>query len=313
MAIVHELSWSVSRAGTFAACKRRYYHDYYYSWRGWERNAPAERRQAYLLKKMTRLPMLAGECLHLALQSYFTARQAGGELGSEALIRDALGRFREGYKCSRDGKWRERPSKLVRLAEHHYEEEAIDEGTGAAAEYGKRFVQRIESGVKNFFEMPALAAARDADPRSYLALEEMGTIELLGVKAYAIPDFAMREAIPHEEGGRILIYDWKTGKPREQDTFQLATYVLYAIEKWQAKAEDVTCIDAYLPQGELKVRNFEPSELDATLARIEESLGEMQSVHFDADRTEGDAEAFPLAVEGSRECSFCNYRELCGR
>ena len=309
MAIVHELSWSVSRAGTFAACKRRYYHDYYFSWRGWERSAPAGRRQAYLLKKMTRLPMLAGECLHQALQRFFTARQAGGELGSEEVIRDALGQFRDGYRCSRDGKWRERPSKLVRLAEHHYEEEAIDEASGAAAEYGKHFVKRIESAVKNFFAMPALAPAREADPSGYLALEEMGTIDLLGVRAFAIPDFAFRE-----QSDQIRIYDWKSGKPREQDLFQLATYVLYAVAKWQATPEDVICIDAYLPQGELTVQSFQPFELEATMARIESSLGEMQAVHFDADRSEGDPEAFPMvAEENSRECSTCNYRELCGR
>ena len=43
MVFAHELSWSVSRAGTFATCKRRYYNDYYFSWNGWDRSSPKAR------------------------------------------------------------------------------------------------------------------------------------------------------------------------------------------------------------------------------------------------------------------------------
>ncbi len=311
MAIVHELSWSVSRAGTFQACRRRYYIDYYLSWRGWERTAPEERKRAYLLKKMTRLPMLAGDCLHTALEGWFQAKLRGEEKSADQVTAEAVTRMREGYKTSRDGAWRARPSKLTHLAEHHYEEPRIDESTGAAGEYGTRYRERIEQGVAAFFELPELERVREADPADYLALEEMGTIELFGTKAFAIPDFAFRTV----DGDRrtIHIYDWKTGKPREQDRFQLAVYVFYAGEKWGAKPEECVCVDAYLPTREIATMSFDAEAMEPVMDRVETTLAEMRAVHFDADEGTGDPEAFPMVEEGSRECSTCNYRELCGR
>ncbi len=311
MAIVHELSWSVSRASTFEACRRRYYFDYYYSWGGWDSRAAEGRRRAYLLKKMTRMPMLAGEVLHQVLHKWFEGKRRGKILDQETLLADALAMLREGYKCSRDGKWRERPSKLVHLAEHHYREERIDESTGAAGTYGKQYVQRIEDGLQHFFSMPELAAVREADPESYLALEEMGTIELFGTKVYAIPDFAYRDA-----EGRVHIYDWKSGAPRERDAFQLSAYVLYAAAKWDAEPDEVVCLDVYLPRGEVKTQQLDASEVAAVRAQIEGSMEEMSALHFDADRSEGDAEAFSKVDAdgpGARECGSCHYRELCGR
>jgi hypothetical protein len=47
--------------------------------------------------------------------------------------------------------------------------------------------------------------------------------------------------------------------------------------------------------------------------RIEASIAEMRAVHFNADESAGDEEDFPKVEEGSRECSMCNFRELCER
>ena len=69
----------VRGAGNFAECRRRYYFDYYFSWSGWNATADAGRRQAYLLKKMTRMPMLAGDLVHQAIARYYGARDAGAQ------------------------------------------------------------------------------------------------------------------------------------------------------------------------------------------------------------------------------------------
>jgi hypothetical protein len=314
VAIQHELSWSTSRARTFDSCPRKYYWDYYGSWRGWERGAETERKQAYLLKKMTRMPMWAGDCLHVALEWWFERRRAGITPGPDEVKQHALGRLREGYKQSRDGLWKQRPSKLTHLAEHHYSEPDIDEGSGAAATYGKRFVGRIEQGTDGFFADPALAPVREAEPESWLACEELGTIELYGTKVYAIPDFAFRRKVDGVE--QVLIYDWKTGREREADKFQLALYVLYAAQRWGTEPENTICVDAYLPEARCVEMRFTTEQLDDVLGRVQSSMHAMREVHFDADREDGDIEAFPMRgddPDGLRECSRCNYRELCGR
>ena len=73
-------------------------------------------------------------------------------------------------------------------------------------------------------------------------------------------------------------------------------------------------VDVYLESGETAEVEVDEASLEETLARIEASLSEMRAVHFDADRSKGDPEDFPMVPEGdARECGTCNYREICGR
>lgn len=316
MAIVHELSWSTSRARTFATCRRRYYHDYYLSWLGWGRGAEPERRRAYLLKKMTRMPMLAGDIVHRAIAEYYARRDQGLGWTAEEAVAWSVQELRRGYKESRDGGWKARPAKSVRLAEHHYGEDRIDESTGAAGEYGKRYVDRITACLRTFFDDPELAAARDSEPGDWLACEDMSTFELFDTKIFAVPDFAYWEADRSAgEKGSCRIVDWKTGRPRDADRFQLEVYAFYAREKWGIDPHNTTAADVYLLDGEVAEVHVDDETLDRTLDRMEQSIGEMRAVHFDADRGTGDPDDFPMIDEhdGARECASCNYRELCGR
>ena len=323
MAFEHALSWSVSRSGTFGACRRRYFLDYYRSWNGWLQDAPEERQLAWRLKKMTRMPMLTGDVLHQGIAEFFDRRSEGRAMSEDELVAFAVGKLREGYKQSRDGAglWRARPSQSVHLAEHHYQESCVDETTSAAGDYGKTYVARIEAGVHNFMSSPELSVLHQLGRDELLCVEgrapgdrqnrDLPTIDLFGTPVFAIPDFACKTK--EGEGQRYWIYDWKSGKPREQDEFQLGVYALYALETWGAQPEEVTCVDVYLTEGEQRSVTFTQADIDGTLARIEASLGEMRALHFDAGREAGDAADFPQVEEGSRECGQCNYREVCER
>lgn len=323
MAFAHELSWSVSRSGTFANCKRRYYNDYYFSWNGWDRSSPEARTMAWRLKKMTRMPMLAGDVLHQAIAEYFDRQSEGTEMLEDQLIGFAMDKLRVGYRQSRDGQglWRSRPGQSVHLAEHHFKEGCVDETTEAAKDYGMKYRDRIISGAKYFMTAAELASLHSLTPENVLCVEgrppghrenrDFATIQLFDTKVFAIPDFACKSV----ENGReqYFIYDWKSGAPRELDEFQLGVYALYAMQKWGASPEQITCVDVYLPTGEIKSKCHTQDELDTILARMETSLGEMQAVHFDAGLSAGSAEDFPMTEEGSYECGTCNYREMCER
>lgn len=310
MALVHELSWSVSRSGLLAECPRSYYYNYYLAWRGWDRGAPIERKKAYRLKKLHTMATWAGDSLHVAIADWYAEWARTGAAPPREWVRErALARLRNGYRDSRDraDEWDRRPAKVTRLAEHYYDEPAVDESTGEAGRYGKRFVERIEKGVECFFESPDLARCRETAPEHWLACEELGTIELFGTKIYAIPDFALKD------GDEVWIYDWKTGRPRERDRFQLALYCLYAEQTWGVEPTAVSTVDAYLTTGELVEQRFDRAELDETSARVEDSIARMRELHFDADSGVGDAADFPMLEQGDPACGRCNFRELCGR
>lgn len=311
MAIQHELSWSASRAGTFDSCKRRYYFDYYLSWLGWGNNAAAPRRQAYLLKKMTRMPMLAGDLVHQAIEAWLKERQKGRTMTREAMMEFVVNGLREGYKTSRNGTWKSRPSKLIHLAEHHFEEPCIDEKDGSAGDYGKRYIERMQQSIDSFLDSPALAPAREADPAGYLACEEMSTFDFEGTKVYAIPDFAFRDA-----SGMVHVYDWKTGRPNARDAFQLAVYVEYAVSSWNVDPDNVICYDAYLQQGEIVEQRLNAEQREEMRQRMIETMGAMREVHFNADKGVGNERDFPCVPDpgqGGFPCNSCNYRGVCGR
>lgn len=319
MVLAHELSWSTSRARTLEACARRYYYEYYLSWRGWERDAEPLRRKAYLLKKMSRLPLVAGDVVHRAIAEWFRRRAQGRSWTLEEATASAVGELRAKYKESRDGAWRTRPSKACRLAEHHYSEPRIDEATGAAGTYGKEHVERIRRCLATFFESPLLAEARESAPGTWLACEELSTFELFGTKVYAVPDFAYRRASDAgRDGGAgdVVILDWKTGRPRAEDRAQLEVYAFYARERFGAEVAAIRCSDVYLATGEIAEVAVAEAELEESLARIAASLERMRALHFDAALSAGDAERFPMIGAESPEvagCRSCNFRELCER
>jgi len=290
----------------FHACKRRYYLQYYLAWGGWNRGASDERKRAYMLKKMTSMPMLAGDALHRALEEWFQSRESGREFTREEVEAAGLAILRRSYRESRDGAWRSK-NKAAHLSEHHYEDERVDEASGAAAEYGKRYVERIKKAAATFFDSDDLAEVRAVEPKDYLAFEAMDTFTLFDTKIFAVPDLAYRR------GEEVVIYDWKTGKPREADRYQLAIYTIYAREKWGVAPEQVETADAYLATDELETARHTTADMVPVEERIEASISEMREVHFNADDSTGDPEAFPMVEAGSRECSMCNFRELCDR
>ena len=91
----------------------------------------------------------------------------------------------------------------------------------------------------------------------------------------------------------------------------MAVYTLYAREKWGTVPEKVESIDAYLATGDMIGARHTAEDMVPVEERIEASIAEMRLVHFNADESAGDAEDFPKVEEGSRECSMCNFRELC--
>ncbi|TAJ19373.1 MAG: hypothetical protein EPO68_06435 [Planctomycetota bacterium] len=306
----HEFSWSVSRRGLADTCLRAYYYQYYLAWRGWGERAEESRALAYRLKNTTRLPMWAGTCLHDSIAHWFERRAAGQSLATAELAAHALLAFRLGYKQSRDeaARWERSPKRFTRLQEHHYAEASVDEPSGRAAAYGKRYVQRIESSARWFCESSELERVRTAEPSTWLALEEHGTIDLFHTPIHAIPDFAFRD-----EAGVVWIYDWKSGAEKPEHEFQLGLYTLYAEQKWGVAPSEVRCVAAYLEDGRAVQHRYDADALEHVLGAVHASITALRELHFDADAGVGDRERFPTVALGSAACTSCAFRGPCGR
>jgi len=219
-----ELSWSPSRAKTFESCRRQYYYQYYGSWRGWERNAPAFKQALYRLKQMKSLEVFAGIVVHDTLEQWFQARRAGRDLDLEELSKRARAQFDRAWRESQGTGWLRAPKKVARFFEHHY---GVDVDPAKASGVWSR----VSTSLRAFLEMPELESVRTSDPATWLAVESLDTFEIAGTKVYAVPDFA------YTDGAETWILDWKTGKARSEDERQVKVYGLYAHDRWGTDPE----------------------------------------------------------------------------
>lgn len=292
-----ELSWSASRAKEFERCRRENWYARYASWGWWTERPRGEKYDIMVHKCLTSLPAYAGDCMHRAIERWFQLKQGGTTMTTKELYDEAVDLFREGWRQSSTDGWEARPNKSTHLMEHHYGVEIPKERTEAARDL-------LERCAKYFPESADLAPVREAHPDHWRSLETMDTYLYLGTKIYAVPDFA------YMEGDTVHIWDWKTGKPREADMFQLHTYALYACEKWSADPEDIVLHAAYLGEGQVQTLEVDLNKLSQVQDEMSASLREMMDVHYDPDVDDLMMENWAASPE-SRKCGWCRFKALC--
>ncbi len=305
-------SWSRSRAATYERCPRSYWWQYYGSWGGWDRDAPAEAREAYTLKNLSNRWAWAGTIVHGAIERILRGiqdRALSGRLPFEpAAVRtsaeiDALTeRMRLQYRESRGGAYRESPKRRFGLMEHEYEDPV-------SADDWRAVHRKACDALRGFLESEVFQRIRSSDPATWFPIESLDQFDFEGVGVWAVPDFARRDG----EGG-TEIYDWKTGAVKPgHDRLQLACYTLYMQEKHGRDPSRTVNHLVYLGP-EVRVFDFVLSEEDLEGARetMRSSIRAMRDRLADPTTNRAEREEFPLVAD--RElCTSCVYRRLCGR
>jgi hypothetical protein len=156
----------------------------------------------------------------------------------DTLINRVRLRMRQDYANSRKGIYRcQQPKRTVGLVEHELNEPISN------AEW-KANRNNVENCLRNFHQSPWLEIARNLPPQNWLLIDQMDYFYLEGIKVFAGPDFAFRQ------GEGVVLVDWKTGHPRDEDQEQVQGYALYAQTKWKCHPKQVTARLVYLPTPE---------------------------------------------------------------
>ena len=292
-----ELSWSASRAKEWQRCRRENWYARYASWGWWTEQPRGTKFELAVLKSLTTLPALAGDCMHRAIERWLQLKRGGTTMTAAELDEEAVELFRQSWRQSTGGAWKERPNKATHLFEHHYGHELSKERTDAVREHLTRC-------ARYFVEAPELAPARDAHPDRWRALESLDSYSFLGTKIYAVPDFA------YTEDETLHIWDWKTGRPRDADLFQLHTYALYAIEKWQQDPEAIVLHAAYLGEGKVQDVPVDVYKLSEAQDVMSASVREMMDAHYDPDEDPVVMENWP-ADPSPAKCGHCRFQAVC--
>ena len=281
------VSWSASRHDSFASCRRRYYYSYY---------AAVDDPEILRLKKLSALPMWAGNLVHDAIERFLRSHDAL----PPAEEQDAFVRSVVHSVMVTDWRESEAGSLRFRLFEHEY-------GVPVEQEDKRIAVNVVMRSLRNFFRHPTVARAIALGRGSWLALEDLVSFHVGDVEVFLRMDLAFRE-----EDGRVVIVDWKTGRGEGRfNEVQIAGYALYAAEKgWVEDPARIETELAYLVIPKAVRRKVDAKKIDHARQFIAKSAATMKSLLLDPAQNLARMEDFPM-VDRPSMCRRCNFRRLC--
>jgi len=283
------LGWSVSRYDMFSACRRQYFYQYYHKH---DTEFGAERIAR--LRLLVSVPLEIGSVTHDCVAAVLNRLTREPD---EPVDRARLADF-----VTRKAAERHR---AARYAEVHYHERDAVTTEDVAAPARDAIASLVASERFSWL----VERARRPEGEWIVDVEGYGETRVDGLKAYCKVDFL----IPAH--GKLHILDWKTGKERgERHAVQLRGYAAWASHRFGVPPERVAPVVAYLLPAYREV-SVELNQYDmqdfATLVRTQ--TNEMYALCRDVERNLPlPKDRFPLTTVESM-CSYCNYRELCGR
>ncbi|MCK4809441.1 MAG: PD-(D/E)XK nuclease family protein [Candidatus Omnitrophica bacterium] len=291
-----ELTWSFSRSRLFKECRRAYYYHYYASWGGWEAGADEFIRKAYVLKNMRNIDAWIGDIVHQIIKWILENKISGKDILAEEAFKKAKQMLTRTWEQSRAKIWMKNIKYNLNLFEHYYKRELTRE------ELVLR-LQKVTKSIRNIYNSGLLESFSGLPRESFLSIDELDSFNFEGVKSFAVPDFAVRD-------GAYTLYDWKTGKPSENDVLQLSCYVLYATRKWGVKTEEVRIVPVYLVREKVSLEPIKAVNVAEVKQYIRDSLKEMKSVLSDVAGNKADIASCPK-TNNSWRCERCKFQEIC--
>ncbi len=283
----HEFSWSVSRHDSFQRCRRRYFYSYY---------AAQDDPEIQRLKKLSALPLWAGNVVHETIEELLKTREALPDATEqEAIVRSAV-------HSRMLGEWRESEAGSVRfrLFEHEYQV-PVDQDDK------KILVGTVMRSLRNFFKSETVREAFAVGRASWLTVEDLVSFPVGDVNVFVRMDLAYRDP-----AGRVVIVDWKTGRAEGRfSEVQVAGYALYASRQgWVKSPDEIRTELAYLAIPRAVRRNVNAQTLDRAQRFIEKSAGTMKALLVDPVANLARLEDFPM-IDRPQVCRRCNFRKLC--
>ena len=291
-----ELTWSFSRNRLFGDCRRAYFYHYYASWGGWDKFAPELARKAYMLRSIQSIDAWIGDIVHEIIKWVLESRARAELITYEQATLKAKGLLLKTWEQSRAKLWQDNPKHNLNLFEHYYNRDSSREVLGAKLE-------KVLTSLKNFYSCGLLESLQSLSKEDFLSVDELDTFDFQGVKVFAVPDFALRS-------NGYSLYDWKTGKPGENDLMQLSCYVLYAMAKWNASADAIKIIPVYLADTSVSLVPKAPKPLDEVRNYIQKGIEDMRACLSNEAENKADIVNFPRTEEAWR-CRNCKFQEIC--
>jgi ATP-dependent exoDNAse (exonuclease V) beta subunit len=294
-------AWSSSRIKTLRECARRYWYNYFCAWEGWLKNAPQEKKDAYLLKNMTNFPMWIGSIVHETIEyTIQTFRSTGKWISLESSRQKVINLLRQGWLESKNKEWKIN-GKKINFFEMYYNQMP---DKNKLASYKTKALKCIEA----FYKCDLFKTLNSLEKHQWISVEQfqkfqMATGEEVSVKL----DLAFKDK------GKLYIVDFKTGKPNDNIIEQVVTYSLYALKmKWVNRLEDIIIIPAFLsyfeddPIASFPAININKLQMQQQIDIIKREYPLLAKAHENRE----DRELFEM-TEDIKRCNYCNFKSVC--
>ena len=301
MALENVFSWSKSRAEEFEECQRKYFYDRYASWGGWDASAPAEARQAYILKNLKNRWAWKGETVHHVIERVLKALRSGQTVSEAEVAEEMTALMRGNYRDSKAKKYLKDPKKTLGLFEHEYERAVKDA-------VWKSIHDESAACLRNFLSSSFYKELLAEDKKGWLVIEDLEEFTYDDAKIYVKLDFARKK------DGKIEIFDWKTGKEeKDSASVQIGAYAIYAMQKWKVPLDQIRAYLVYVsnPDPAPQEQALGPALIEKTREVMSESIRGMRDLLADPARNiPKPREAFRF-TENERFCTNCNFYKMC--
>jgi hypothetical protein len=293
-------SWSVSRDSVLRECPRKYYFNYYGYWDGWLRDAPERTREIYILKQLKNRATWVGQTVHDCVARTLQNVSRGVPLlPVDEILSITRNLMRQDYRHSRSGRYRQNPKMYCGLFEHEYDVEVTDE-------QWKRTADEVDSCLRTFYGSEHFRNLRDTPAGDYLEVERFSSFYVDSTEIRIKLDCATREH------GRVVIWDWKTGKKEADAGFsvQMGCYALYAREAYRAKLAEIVTRRFDLTHGVLHEHAVTQPSIDEILAYVRGSIADMRGLLDDVAGNAAEESKFAKVARRS-VCLKCNFLRVC--
>ena len=303
--LVNEFTWSISRHQKFAECRRAYWFHYYRSWGGWEPDAPAWKRELYVLKQLGNRFTWAGSIAHSAIRGTLNAIRARRPIDPERVLQRVHRVMRQDFVSSREKRqWRDTIRRDFNgLVEHEYGDQVTREAWHQAW-------LTVRGALQWFFDSRWPGLAQTLRPEDWLEVDNQQLSEashrLRGVKVFAVPDFAFRE-----REGTVQLIEWKTGLSARSHEAQVIGSALFVQSRHGVRQPSIRATVVLLSSGVEQPIPLTPAATARFHALFSSSVTSMRSVLGNPKKNVplGEA-AFPPALDPAA-CARCPFRRPC--
>ncbi|MEH7075909.1 PD-(D/E)XK nuclease family protein [Neobacillus drentensis] len=296
-----EFRWSFSKHKTLMTCQAKYYKQYYQSHNGWREDTSALGRHTYRLKNLTTLEIEVGNKVHQFIEEVFMNSYQPGIHTEEEMFCSIWNEIMVLVETSlhHPEVWYEDPRNKM-LFEAYYNSEIPDSKLEETKE-------RLKQIVQNFFQSDTFREVTQNHYPVWKTSEKFRHMMNGNIKVQIKMDLLYSD----KKTKVVHLVDWKTGKIREEDRYQLALYSHYISHAFKRDLSQIKLVNEYLLDNQRKDYQLQQIDIQNMREVVANSISYMQSFLEVPDSNVPLDQSFFEQTANEQVCVFCSFKEIC--